>query len=178
MILSVHYSNTTFRCKLISLGAGGCTILRFVNCTLFRVPDGTSLAAEGAQRFDAMMIFDSRHVGSQPTTFSIARTIGLKDEPLGILVQVLCLRRFGLSVQPRWFATRQQFDFVSVLLCVARATFVVCFQQRGANESVCGAGALRATSTKPQKLETCTILKTDPARQRPHNAKLAARHLF
>jgi hypothetical protein len=121
------------------------------------VPDGTRLAVEGAQRFDAMMIFDSRHVGSQPTTFSIARTIGLKDEPLGILVQVLCLRRLGLSEQPRWFATTRQFDFVSVLLCVARASFVVCFQQCRANESVCGAGALPAKSEKSENFEPCTI---------------------
>src|SRR5262245_53630961 len=89
--------------------------------------DGTRLAPEGTQRFDAMMIFDSRHAGSQPTTFRIARTICLKDEPLGILVQILCLRRLGSSEQPRWFAMIRLFDSVSTLLCAGCATFMVCF---------------------------------------------------
>ncbi|MGH7393811.1 MAG: hypothetical protein ACREM3_30790, partial [Candidatus Rokuibacteriota bacterium] len=94
-------SNITFHCKLIFFRAGGCTIRRFANCTLSK----PKLAPEGAQRFDASTMFDSRHFGSRPEAFSTARTICFKDEPFVVLVQDLCLRSLGLSEQPHWFAT-------------------------------------------------------------------------
>ena len=87
LILPVQDSNTTFHSKFIFFWAGQCSIQRFANCMLFRVPAGTRLALERAQRFDAILIFDSRHVGSQPTTLCIARTICFKDESLAALVQ-------------------------------------------------------------------------------------------
>ena len=77
--LAIVPSNLAFSNQILSL------LCRFVFWHFIK------LAQAGAQRFDASTMFDSRHFGSLPTAFSIARTVSFKNISFVVLVQDSCL---------------------------------------------------------------------------------------